>query len=114
MALIGYCAGVRLSAEIKTFIGPVSPVKVFILSGRGIGWHSSSEKTLDTTEKLKILSQDSRYDLACACATRDDEHRRRSRDDKWIYPVVLPAAARPICSKHFFLTSASIIANIAL
>ena len=47
-------------------------------------------KTLDTTEKLKILSQDSRYDLACACATRDDEHRRRSSDDKWVYPVILP------------------------
>ncbi len=47
-------------------------------------------KTPDTAEKLRILSQDSRYDLACACATRDDEHRRRSADDKWIYPVVLP------------------------
>lgn len=47
-------------------------------------------KAPDTTEKLKILSQDSRYDLACACATRDDEHRRRSSDDKWVYPVVLP------------------------
>ncbi len=47
-------------------------------------------KSPDTTEKLAILSQDSQYDLACACATRDDEHRRRSRDDKWIYPVTLP------------------------
>jgi predicted DNA-binding helix-hairpin-helix protein len=47
-------------------------------------------KTPDTAEKLGILSQDSQYDLACACATRDNEHRRRSRDDKWIYPVTLP------------------------
>ncbi len=45
---------------------------------------------MDTEEKLKILSQDSRYDLACACAPRDDEHRRRSKNDQWIYPVALP------------------------
>jgi predicted DNA-binding helix-hairpin-helix protein len=36
------------------------------------------------------LARDSRYDLACACATRPDEHRRRSSDNKWIYPVSLP------------------------
>lgn len=48
------------------------------------------KKSPDTAEKLAILSQDSRYDLACACGTADDEHRRRSRDNKWIYPVVLP------------------------
>ncbi len=47
-------------------------------------------KAPDTTQKLKILSQDSRYDLACACGTSDAEHRRRSADDKWIYPVILP------------------------
>ncbi|HTY45017.1 MAG TPA: radical SAM protein [Patescibacteria group bacterium] len=47
-------------------------------------------KNPDIAAKLAILSQDSRYDLACACATRDDEHRRRSPQDKWIYPVVLP------------------------
>lgn len=41
----------------------------------------------DITEKLKVLSRDSRYDLACACATGRDEHRRRSEDDRWIYPV---------------------------
>ncbi len=41
-------------------------------------------------EKLAILSRDSRYDLACSCAPRPDEHRRRSPDDRWIYPVSLP------------------------
>jgi predicted DNA-binding helix-hairpin-helix protein len=45
---------------------------------------------MDITEKLKILSRDSQYDLACACAPRDDEHRIRSKDDRWIYPVSLP------------------------
>jgi predicted DNA-binding helix-hairpin-helix protein len=44
----------------------------------------------DSMEKLEILSQDSRYDLACACATGKDQHRKRSADNKWIYPVVLP------------------------
>lgn len=45
---------------------------------------------MDTQEKLTILSRDSQYDLACACATREDEHRRRSPEGKWIYPVALP------------------------
>ena len=45
---------------------------------------------LDIEEKLAVLSQDSRYDLACACATSENEHRRRSAEGKWIYPVVMP------------------------
>ena len=45
---------------------------------------------LDTAEKLNILSRDAQYDLACACAPRPDEHRRRSGIDTWIYPVSLP------------------------
>jgi len=48
------------------------------------------KRTPDTAEKLAILSRDSQYDLACACGTKDDEHRRRSKDDKWVYPVILP------------------------
>lgn len=48
------------------------------------------KKCPDIKEKLAILSRDSQYDLACACAKREDEHRRRSEDDKWIYPVALP------------------------
>jgi len=44
---------------------------------------------LDASEKLNILSRDSQYDLACACAMGEDEHRRCSRDDKWIYPVTM-------------------------
>ena len=44
----------------------------------------------DTDTKLKILSQDSRYDLACACGTSDRDRRHRSQDNRWIYPVVLP------------------------
>lgn len=48
-------------------------------------------KMPDADEKLSILSRDSRFDLACACGTKDDEHRRRSIADKWIYPVTLPS-----------------------
>lgn len=48
------------------------------------------QKPLDTTDKLTILSQDSQYDLACACSVTDADHRHRSKDDKWVYPVALP------------------------
>jgi predicted DNA-binding helix-hairpin-helix protein len=48
-------------------------------------------KKPDTRDKLMILSQDSQYDLACACGTKNpEEHRSRSEDDRWIYPVALP------------------------
>jgi len=44
----------------------------------------------DTQEKLETLSADAQYDLACACSANKEEHRRRSGDGKWIYPVTLP------------------------
>ncbi|MBD3308911.1 radical SAM protein [candidate division KSB3 bacterium] len=47
-------------------------------------------KSLDTQTKLTILSQDSQYDLACACGMNDEDRRHRARDDTWIYPVALP------------------------
>ncbi len=46
--------------------------------------------SLNTQEKLSILSQDSQYDLACACGTNNDDRRRRTLEDKWLYPVSLP------------------------
>lgn len=48
----------------------------------------------DTLEKLKILSADAQYDLACACGSVKDEHRKRSGDGKWIYPVTLANGGR--------------------
>lgn len=45
-------------------------------------------------EKLEILSVDAQYDLACACSANKDEHRRRNKDGKWIYPVTLPNGGR--------------------
>jgi predicted DNA-binding helix-hairpin-helix protein len=43
-----------------------------------------------TQEKLQILSADAQYDLACACGTGKDEHRKRGKKGNWIYPVTLP------------------------
>ncbi len=47
-------------------------------------------KALDVGDKLALLANDSRYDLACSCGTREDEHRRRGSDNRWIYPAALP------------------------
>ena len=52
-----------------------------------------------TQEKLEILSADAQYDLACACSTSRDEHRRRTDDGKWIYPVTLPNGGRSVLFK---------------
>ena len=53
----------------------------------------------DTQQKLEILSADAQYDLACACGTREDEHRRRGAQDKWIYPVTLPSGGTSVLFK---------------
>jgi len=53
----------------------------------------------DTQRKLEILSADAQYDLACACGTREDEHRTRGAQDKWIYPVTLPNGGASILFK---------------
>jgi predicted DNA-binding helix-hairpin-helix protein len=54
---------------------------------------------MDTIEKLKILSEDSQYDMACACSTSKDDHRRRGLDGKWLYPVALPQGGYSILLK---------------
>ena len=53
----------------------------------------------DTYEKLQILSNDARYDLACACSDSTDERRKRGNDGKWIYPVTLPNGGRSLLFK---------------
>ena len=46
---------------------------------------------MDTQRKLELLADASRFDLSCACGTRDnDDHRRRGPDGLWLYPVSLP------------------------
>jgi predicted DNA-binding helix-hairpin-helix protein len=53
----------------------------------------------DTQGKLEILSADAQYDLACACGTTDDGHRRRSPHGKWVYPVTLPNGGTSVLFK---------------
>ena len=54
---------------------------------------------MDTIEKLRLLSEDSQYDLACACGTAKDEHRKRGADGRWLYPVSLPQGGYSILLK---------------
>ena len=56
-------------------------------------------KSLDTVGKLKLLSDDSQYDLACACGTGRDDRRKRGADGKWLYPVSLPQGGYSILLK---------------
>ena len=53
----------------------------------------------DTRQKLEILSADAQYDLACACGSSDNEHRRRGPQGKWLYPVTLPNGGTSILFK---------------
>ena len=53
----------------------------------------------DTQEKLEILSADAQYDLACACGTSKDEHRKRGGEGKWIYPITLPSGGKSVLFK---------------
>ena len=54
---------------------------------------------MDTIEKLKVLSEDSQYDLACACGTSKDDRRKRGPDNKWLYPVSLPQGGYSVLLK---------------
>lgn len=54
---------------------------------------------MDTLGKLRVLSADSQYDLACACGTAEQEHRRRGADGNWLYPVTLPGGGTSILLK---------------
>jgi predicted DNA-binding helix-hairpin-helix protein len=54
---------------------------------------------METIEKLKVLSKDSQYDLACACGTNRDDHRTRGLDGKWLYPVALPQGGYSVLLK---------------
>jgi predicted DNA-binding helix-hairpin-helix protein len=53
----------------------------------------------DTGRKLEILSDDAKYDLACACGTNREDSRRRGGDGRWIYPVALPNGGTSVLFK---------------
>lgn len=50
-------------------------------------------------QKLEILSDASRYDLACACGTKNADHRKRGQDGSWLYPVSLPGGGYSVLLK---------------
>ncbi|HMK44839.1 MAG TPA: radical SAM protein [Dissulfurispiraceae bacterium] len=62
---------------------------------------------MDTIEKLKVLSADSQYDLACACGTSDLDRRKRGLDGKWLYPVSLPQGGYSILLKTLLSNTCS-------
>jgi len=53
----------------------------------------------DTRQKLEILSDDAKYDLACACGTNREDTRRRGGDGRWIYPITLPSGGKSVLFK---------------
>jgi len=55
---------------------------------------------MNTEQKLELLADASRFDLACACGTkRNTDHRRRGGDGMWLYPVSLPSGGTSIMLK---------------
>jgi predicted DNA-binding helix-hairpin-helix protein len=60
---------------------------------------------MDTIEKLKALSEDSQYDLACACGTGNDDRRTRGADGRWLYPLTLPQGGYSILLKTLLSNS---------
>ncbi len=62
---------------------------------------------MDTWQKLATLAEDSRYDLACACATDPREHRRRKVDGTWLYPVPLASGGYGVMLKTLLSNACS-------
>jgi len=62
---------------------------------------------METIEKLKVLSADSQYDLACACGSNKDDRRRRGLDGRWLYPVALPQGGYSILLKTLLSNACS-------
>jgi predicted DNA-binding helix-hairpin-helix protein len=60
---------------------------------------------MDTVDKLRVLSEDSQYDLACACGTRKAEHRKRGSNGRWLYPVALPQGGYTVLLKTLLSNS---------
>lgn len=51
-------------------------------------------------QKLKLLADESRFDLSCACGTkRGTDHRRRGPDGLWLYPASLPRGGKSVMLK---------------
>ncbi|MBI9016111.1 MAG: helix-hairpin-helix domain-containing protein [Phycisphaerae bacterium] len=49
---------------------------------------------MDTEQKLNILADSSKFDLACSCKLDNEPGRVRGPEGRWIYPTVLPNGQR--------------------
>ena len=70
MAITGYILYLNRGGMI-IFIIPLIILILLLFSENLIS------KKMNTIEKLKILSEDSRYDMACACGSGNDDRRKR-------------------------------------
>lgn len=62
---------------------------------------------MDALDKLRLLSEDSRYDLACSCGTNEKDRRKRGLDGKWLYPVPQAAGGYGILFKTLMSNACS-------
>jgi predicted DNA-binding helix-hairpin-helix protein len=63
---------------------------------------------VETQEKLRILADDSRFDLACACGTKNPaEHRQRGADGLWVYPASVPRGGTSVLLKTLMSNACS-------
>jgi len=62
---------------------------------------------MDPIDKLRLLSEDSQYDLACSCGTNEKDRRKRGLDGKWLYPVPLAAGGYGIMFKTLMSNACS-------
>ncbi|MDR2390479.1 MAG: radical SAM protein, partial [Planctomycetota bacterium] len=64
---------------------------------------------MDSQEKLEILAEAGRYDLACSCGTRNpEEHRRRdAANQAWLYPASLAKGGTGIVLKTLLSSACS-------
>ncbi len=56
---------------------------------------------MDAHEKLRLLADESRYDISCACGRKDnrDDHRRRGPGGLWLYPASVPRGGTSVLLK---------------
>ncbi|MFW6189177.1 MAG: radical SAM protein [Planctomycetota bacterium] len=55
---------------------------------------------MDTHQKLARLADASRFDVSCACGrTNSADHRRRTPDGTWVYPVSVPRGGTSVMLK---------------
>lgn len=62
---------------------------------------------LSVKERLALLANDSKYDLACSCGTGDDTRRKRTLEGTWLYPVQLASGGSGIMLKTLLSNACS-------